>query len=120
MANINTNEIERQAKRVRVQTDVFNKKTLDLINNLEEISNIVKSEDSSLSQEIHSLAQTILQVRQRTGLSFKNLADVMDKYVNKSRGIDQTITQEVKSTNTSLNDINSKLQSIPEFYIDFN
>lgn len=123
MANINANEIERQAGRLDTQNVIFTKKVRDVINNLDNIAITVKSEDSSLSNEISKLSQNYAVLENKLSTNFKNLALIMHNYAKKSLSLDQTVTSEVKSTNTNLDNISSELNSVnsaPEIYVDFN
>ena len=120
MANFDANEIERQAKRVDEQTLVFSTKVRDVVDNLNNMSNIVRSEDSSLSQEISSLVQTYLVLENKLSSNFKNLSYVMHNYAKKSLQIGDEVTQNVKISNSNLDSINSQLNSlnsdIPEIF----
>ena len=122
MDNINAKEIERQAGRLDTQNVIFTKKVRDVINNLDNIATTVKSEDSSLSIEINKLSQNYVILENKLSTNFKNLALIMHNYAKKSLSLDQTVTNEVKSTNTNLDNISSELNSIddlPQFYVDF-
>ena len=122
MANINANEIERQAGRLDNQNVIFTKKVRDVINNLDNIATTVKSEDSSLSNEISKLSQNYAVLENKLSTNFKSLALIMHNYAKKSLSLDQTVTSEVKSTNTNLDSISSELNSVsgaPEIYVDF-
>lgn len=121
MAVFDANEIERQAGRVDVQTSIFAMKTRDIVDNLNNMASIVKSEDSTLSKEISDLAQTYLLLENKLSSNFKNLALTMHNYAKNSLNIDQQVTQDVKSTNSTLESINSQLNSmgnenVPEIF----
>lgn len=120
MANINANEIERQSKRVYEQTVNCSHRISQIIENLDDISNLVKSEDSNLSNEIIKLIQIYSTLDKKIYEKFRNVASIMDNYAKKSLHIDNVVTQEVKSSNSNLDTISSQLNSlnndVPEIF----
>lgn len=121
MANIDANEIARQANRVKEQTVNCTQRILQIVENLDYISGQVISEDSSLSNEIKQLSQIYTSLEKKIYTNFRSVSDVMENYAKKSLQINETITQEVKSSNANLDSINSALNSMgaPEIYVDF-
>ena len=115
MANIDANEIGRQANRLDEQNEIFVTKTKNIIDNFMEIANIVQSEDSSLSNEIKKLAETYGTLENVLSNKYKDLAVKMHNYSNQSLQIDENITSEVKSTNSTLDGIASQLGSISKY-----
>ena len=122
MANINANEIERQAGRLDTQNIVFTTKVRDIIDNLTNMATTVSSEDSSLTNEINKLATNYSLLENKLSSNFKKLAIIMHDYSKKSLSLDQSMTTDVKQSNTNLDSIASELSSIgnlPEIYVDF-
>ena len=122
MANINANEIERQAGRLDNQNVIFSEYMKKIVSNLSYIAEEVKSEDSSLINEINNLSNLYLNLENKLSYRFKNLAFAMHNYAKKSLSLDQTVTSEVKTTNTNLDNISSELNSVndaSEIYVDF-
>ena len=125
MANINSNEIERQASRVEEQLGVFSRKVSTIVNNLDEMSVIVKSEDSLLSNELKQYWETYVKLQSAIVTNFKMLANTMHNYAKKTIQNEEIITKDVVTANTELGNINQSIDSVssnmgmPEFYVDF-
>lgn len=123
--NFDANEIERQAKRVEEQLGVFSRKVSTIINNLDEMSAIVKSEDSALSNELKQYWETYVKLQSAIVTNFKMLANTMHGYAKKTIQNEETLSKDVATANTELENINQSINSVgsnmgmPEFYVDW-
>lgn len=123
--NFDANEIERQAKRVEEQLGVFSRKVAVIINNLDEMSSIVKSEDSALSNELKQYWETYVKLQSAIVTNFKMLANTMHGYAKKTIQNEETLTKDVVNANSELENINSIVDNVgtnmgmPEIFMDW-
>ena len=123
--NFDATEIERQATRVEEQLGVFSRKVTTILNNLDEMSTIVKSEDSNLSNEIRNYWETYVKLQSVIVTNFTMLANTMHNYAKKTIQNEETLAKDVVTANTELENINQSIDSVgtnmgmPEVYVDW-
>lgn len=104
---ITAKEIERQASRLKEQTDRYRKELRVLTDNLFDLQMIVMSEDSNLSDRIHTVYNHYTELDSLVHNRFYSLVDIMDKYA------EDTQTNEAQ-TSDNLNTFDGQLQDISE------
>jgi len=112
MANFDANEIERQANRVEEQLGVFTRKVSTIINNLEEMRELVHSTDSNLSNELRMYWETYIKLQSAITTNFKMLANTMHGYAKKTIQNEETISKDVSTANSELQNINQSIDNV--------
>jgi len=115
--NFDAKEIERQAGRIDDQLLIFSSKMKIVIDSLDQMSTITKSEDSALSTELNEYYETYLTLQSSLSTNFKMLSNTMHTYASKTIKNEESLTSDVVSANTELETVNSMLNTVNDDWI---
>ena len=105
-------EIKRQAGRVEEQLTKFLNSAYNVRGELENIVEVVISEDSQLARTITNTATTLDALESKMQANFDKLAQIMHKYADETLGNEEVTTDETAAINNELEDILSALNAM--------
>lgn len=115
MANFDANDIKRQGNRIDEQLEFFKRKATDIVNDLNNISIILKNEDTNLKTVINTLLESYRSVYNSITKDFAAIASVMKTYANKTLQNQEQAEFNAKNIQGKLEQIYSDLQSLKAF-----
>lgn len=115
--NIDIDEIERQANLIDERRDTIQNSLTASYNALEEIMNCVGSADTSSSavyEKIEILRNLIVQIHSKAYLAITNIQTEMLTYVEKTKDNEETLSEDIITSSSSMEDVLSLLDTYNE------
>ncbi|MDE5889026.1 MAG: hypothetical protein K2H20_03305, partial [Bacilli bacterium] len=99
MANFDANEIKRQASRINEQTEKFINSCNSIIKDLDVLKDLVKSEDSDLSNLLFTLETDYEIVHGSVEKKFAQLAAIMNNWADKTIENQRALEEKLRKRN---------------------
>lgn len=109
---ITAKEINRQANRLNIQIDRLDDTVRTMKAEFRGLADVIESEDSSLSNYIMKLYDSLEMVNRKVAKNFTNLAQIMDKYAKETKENEEIIRADLSKINDRLEAIIASLNSM--------